>query len=290
MPMRKSLVLVLGVGVVAVAATLLAQTLPPVYFNHITIFLSQETYAAVLQSPFLRDEFSAFQERTVQRDGGAWSYTGIFISGQHTYLEFFKAGQFPHLGTTIPGQIVFNMWIDDRTLLPLFRDRLATEGSPTHIDTGRNAQNQPMYDVVKSEGGPASDFGPGMRVDTEIKGYYPDGITRGKRLEKVYLPERYLHDVTGFTLTANEDERKRLIQEFRAYGYNIKADGANQVVSGPEVTFTLVPAKPNTPRTLTIDLSMNRATTSEQTFKFDDGGELRVRGSAGRWVFTFPTE
>jgi hypothetical protein len=38
--MRKSLVLVLGLGVAAVAATLLAQTLPPVYFNHITIFLS----------------------------------------------------------------------------------------------------------------------------------------------------------------------------------------------------------------------------------------------------------
>ena len=289
--MRKSLVLVLGLGVLAVAAALLAQTLPPVYFNHITIFLSPETYAAVLQSPFLRDEFSSFQERTVQRDGGAWSYTGIFVSGQHTYLELFKAGQFPHLGTTIPGQIVFNMWIDDRTLLPLFRDRLAAESdSILHIDTGRNSQNQPMYDMVKSEGGPASDFGPGMRVDTEIKGYYPDGITREKRLEKAYLSERYLHDVTSFTLTTNENERKRLIQEFRAYDYNMKADGANQVVSGPEVMFTLVRAKPNTPRTLTIDLSMNRATTGEQTYKFDDGGELRLQGSAGKWVFSFPNE
>jgi hypothetical protein len=75
----------------------LAEASPPVYFNHITIFLSPQTYAAILQSPFLRDEFSAFQERTVQRDGGAWSYTGIFISGQHTYLELFKAGPFPHL-------------------------------------------------------------------------------------------------------------------------------------------------------------------------------------------------
>jgi hypothetical protein len=89
-------------------------TLPPIYSNHITIFLSPETYAAVLQSAFLRDELSAFQERTVQRDGGTWSYTEIFISGQHTYLELFKAGQFPNLGTTIPGQIVFNMWIDNR--------------------------------------------------------------------------------------------------------------------------------------------------------------------------------
>jgi hypothetical protein len=99
-----------------------------------------------------------------------------------------------------------------------------------------------------------------------------------------------LHDVTGFTLTTSENERNRLVQQFRAYAYDVKADGANQVVSGPEVTFTLVPAKPNTPRTLTIDLSMNRATTSEQTYKFGDGGELRIQGRAGRWLFTFPNE
>jgi Family of unknown function (DUF5829) len=210
----RSLLLVLGLGLGAVSTRLLAEALPRVYFNHITVFLSPETYAAIVQSPFLRDEFSAFQEKTVQRDGGAWSYTGIFISGQHTYLELFKAGPFPHLGATIPGQVVFNMWIDDRTLLPLFRDRLAAQtGATLHIDTGRNAQNKPMYDMVKSEGGPASDFGPGMRVDTEIKGYYPDGITREKRLEKAYLPARYLHDVTSFTLTTNEAERNRLIQE-----------------------------------------------------------------------------
>jgi hypothetical protein len=99
-----------------------------------------------------------------------------------------------------------------------------------------------------------------------------------------------LHDVTGFTLTNNENERNRLVQQFRAYGYNIKADSENQVVSGPEVTFTLVPAKPNTPRALTIDLSMNRATTGELTCKFGDGGELRIHGSVGRSVFTFPNE
>jgi hypothetical protein len=84
-----------------------------------------------------------------------------------------------------------------------------------------------MYDMVESEGGPSSDFGPGMRVDTEIKAYYPDGITRAKKLERGYLRDRYLHDVTGFTLTNNENERNRLVQQFRAYGYNIKTDAAN---------------------------------------------------------------
>ena len=289
--MGKSLVLILGLGVAAVAATLLAQTLPPVYFNHATIFIPPAAYDALRQSAFLRDQFSAFQERTVQRDGGTWSYTGIFISGQHTYLEFFKAGQNSHFGDTIAGQIVFNMWVDDRKQLPLFKDRLAAEtGANLLIETARNGQNAPMYDAVVTKEGPASDFGPGMRVDSYIKGYYPDGVTREKRLEKGFVADRQLRDITGFTLTVDDAERNRLIQQFRAYAYDVKADGATQVVSGPEVTFTLVLAKPNTPRMLTIDLSMNRATTAEQTSKFDDGGELRIRGNAGTWVFSFPNE
>jgi hypothetical protein len=90
-------------------------------------------------SPFLRNEFSGFQEQTVQQDGGKWSNTGIFIYGQHTYLEIFKASPDTHFGThfdgatvtTTPGQIVFNMWIDDRAQLLRFKDRLAKESGAT---------------------------------------------------------------------------------------------------------------------------------------------------------------
>jgi len=186
---------------------------------------------------------------------------------------------------------VFNMWIDDRAQLPRFKDRLAAEQRSTLlIDTTRNAQNQPAYDTVVSKGGLAGDFGPGVRVDTHLKGYYPDGLTREKRLEGVFLDQRQLHDITGFTLTVDEAERNRLIKQFRAYSYDLRADGAKQVVSGPGITFTLVAAKSHEPRTLTIDFSMNRTTTSEQTYKLDDCGEIRIQGSVGNWAFTFPNE
>jgi hypothetical protein len=270
---------------------LFAEALPPVYFNHVTIFISPGAYAALRQSAFLQNEFGGFQEHTVQRDGGKWSYTGIYIFGQHTYFEFFKAGPDQHFGATIAGQVVFNMWIDDRSQLPRFEKRLAAkQRANLHIDTARDAKNQPMYDTVVSEGAPASDFGPGMRVDTHLKGYYPDGITREKRIGDRFVGQRQLHDVTGFTLTVDEAERDRLIKQFRAYSYHIRTDGGKQVVSGPGITFTLVTAKSHEPRTLTIDFSMNRPTTSEQTYKLDDGGEIRIQGSAGEWALTFPNE
>ena len=268
-----------------------AQTLPPVYFSHATIFLSKGAYAALLHSSFLENEFSSFEERTVQRDGGTWSYTGIYLVGQHTYLEFFQAGADPHFGPTVPGQIAFNMWIDDRGRLPVFRDRLAAEtGSSLRIDTTRNGNNLPAYDSVTSQGGRASDFGPGMRVEAYVKGYYPDGLTREKQLAGRFQPNRMLRDVTGFALTVDRAERTRLAQEFRACGYQIRVDGEKQIAAGPDVTFTLIPAKANGPRNLRIELSLNQPGAAERVYRLDEAGELRIRGGAVTWTLDSPAE
>jgi Family of unknown function (DUF5829) len=269
-----------------VSATLLAQTVPPVYFNHVTLFLAPAVYTAIAQSPFLRNEFSASGEQTVQADGGAYSYTRFYLDGQHTYLELLKPGDMGPIGTTVAGQMWFNMWVDDRNQLPVLRDRLAAEnGIPMLIHTTRNARNEPSYDSVNSEVGPARD--PGL-VKTVPKGYYPDGITREKRLEKNFLPDRLLREVTGFHVTVSDEERKQLTKDFRAYSYTIYADGEDLIASGPQIMFTLLPEKPNAPRILTIDLAMKGA-AGEKTYKFGGASELRIQGSAARWVFTLPS-
>jgi hypothetical protein len=286
------LVLVLGLVIGAFSAASFAQALPPIYFNHVTIFVPPAAYDALRQSSFLRDQFSAFQEQTVQRDGGKWSYTGIYLFGQHTFFEFFKAGnEQPRFGTSIPGQLVFNMWIDDRTQLQLFQERLAAE---QHVDltitTTRNAQNQPSFDKVVSKDAPFGSFGPGMHVDTSLKGYYPDGITREKRLQDVFLAQRQLQDITGITLTVDETERDRLIKQFRAYSYNLHTEGTKQVATGPGITFTLLTAKAHEPRTLSVAFSVTKTTTGEQTYNLGDAGEIRLHGDTGNWAFQFPSE
>jgi hypothetical protein len=272
-------------------AVLSAQSLPPVYFNHATIHLPSAAYAAVAHSLFLRDEFGAFQEQTVQRDGGTWSYSGIYIFGQHTYLELFQAGAETRRDTTVirlPGQIGFNMWIDDRGRLPLFSERLATEkGIPMLIDTTRDGNNLPAYDGIIPKGGLANYFGPEMLVGSILKGYYPDGITREKRLASRFLPERLLHDVIGFTLTVNDAERRRLIQEFRVYGYTISGEGQKETAIGPGITVTLLPAQPNKARTLVIDMSLNHEVAVDQAYKLGAAGNLRTQANAASWALTF---
>jgi len=59
-------------------------------------------------------------------------------------------------------------------------------------------------------------------------------------------------------VTVNEAERDLLLRDFRAYSYQIHADGEKRIASGPGIDFTLVPVKPGEPRTLVVDLSINR--------------------------------
>jgi hypothetical protein len=272
----------------AASATLLAQTLPPVYLNHVTVFLPAAAYNALLQSSFLRNEFCGFEEQTVQRDGGAWGYTGVYLRGQHTYLEFFKAGPQARPNGTITapvGLLTFNMWLDDRKQLPLFRDRVAAErNSAMQIVTTRDARNEPAWDSVSRQGPPPA----GILVYSSLKGYYPDGVTREKRLEDRYLQGRYLHDVTGLAVTVNQKECDLLLQDFRAYSYMVNADGGTRTATGPGITIRLIPAKPAEPRTLVVDLSMNRAASAKQVYRFEETSELHLEGSAAKWKFTFP--
>jgi hypothetical protein len=288
--MRGLGVIALVAGAAAVVGSGFAQALPAVYLNHATIFLPSEAYTALLQSQFLRSEFSGFQEQTVQRDGGAWSYTGIYLFGQHTYLEFFKDGSVQALGNFVAGDIVFNMSIDDRRQLPLFRDLLSAEKHDTMvINTARNGQNAPTFDSVMSRTGPEIILGPGLRVTTALKGYYPDGITRERQRESRFVPERALRDIIGFTLTGNAAERAKLKQEFRAYSYAISVEGEQITASGPEVAIVVVPPTLNTSRILTIDMSLNR-TAGEERYKLGEGSDLRIHGNIAKWIFTFPSK
>jgi len=58
-------------------------------------------------------------------------------------------------------------------------------------------------------------------------------------------------------VTVNEAERDLLLRDFRAYSYQIHAD-EKRIASGPGIDFTLVPVRPGEPRTLVVDLSINR--------------------------------
>jgi hypothetical protein len=257
-----------------------ADPTPPVYLEHVIMRLPVATVAAVRQSSFLKTDFSVFEEKTTQRDGGARSDTRIHLRGQHTYLEIFEPGaNGPNGASLAAGNVSFGMWVDVRTQLPAIRDRLIGEtGFAAQITPVRNSQGDLSYDAVA-----------GLPLETEAVfsswalSIYPNGNTREKHHVSHYAPDRLFHDVTKITVAGTESERAGLLKEFRAYGYQIRKDGEKQVATGPEVTFTLIPAES---RTLTIDLALNRE--KDGVYQLGDS-ELKLHGRAGAWVFHLPS-
>jgi Family of unknown function (DUF5829) len=290
--MRRFLVLTLT----AAAAAWAGEPLPPVYFNHVTIFLDPAAYKAIATAPILT-ELAGFSESTAQRDGGTWGYTGLYVRGQRTYLEFMQAGEGRGAGPA--GSLSFGMWVDDRSKLPLVRDSLAKQmHSQPQIAPSTNFVNG--RDITWFDALSATDpRDRSVLIRTWIMSLYPeyprqrypdlkpeeDGTTREKRGLRQYVADRYLHDVTRFAFTVNDKEQDELIKEFRAYGYSVRNEGASQIVTGPEIEFVLLPTVGPSARKLAISLSLNRAKTGEQQYRFGDGSELRFFGKGATWYF-----
>lgn len=65
---------------------------PKVYLNHFYLLLNSSTYKDVVESDFIKNEFSHFEERTTIVNAGE-SYSGAYIYGENTYFEFFDESQ-----------------------------------------------------------------------------------------------------------------------------------------------------------------------------------------------------
>lgn len=59
-----------------------------VFFNHIYAIIDEDTYDAIKNSTFLKNEFSNFEERTNANENTTW--TGIYLTGESTYIELFN--------------------------------------------------------------------------------------------------------------------------------------------------------------------------------------------------------
>ena len=260
------------------------------------MIIDPAVYDAIAQSPFLKEQFSAFSESTQERDNGAGTIriTYLTVRGRQTHLTIFKPAQLPQ------GRLTFHLWIDDREKLPLIRDSLAKETLlQPEIRLERvliDGKSVPQVDSTRVEFPDEKGNVPraATQVDARYSDYlrkrYPDikpeqeGTTREKAEAPGYAPGRLLNDITRFTLTASDAESEHLLAEFRAYGYAIRAEGAKRIATGPEIEFMLVPGPPGAPRKLAIDMKLNRPKTGDQSYQVGVS-ELRFNGSKATWYF-----
>jgi hypothetical protein len=273
------------------------QPLPPVYFNHLSMFMDQATLDNLMASPFLNTDFSAFDKITMQRDGGKWSYTGIYLTGRATYLEFLPGtpkGEPPKKEMSPLDTVALGMWIDRRSQLPMLRDKLAQK-SRSHPDIKPQKQFQDGRDLTWFDAlVPGFPDGDSVRADAWIMAVYPDylkqrypdlkpeqdGTDRQKQLARYYSANKLFRAITQVTLTVNQAEQDRLALEFAAYGYVIRNNGAKKIATGPEFELDMIPVPQDSPRKLAISLQLNRAKQGPQIIKIGNTSELRFNGDS----------
>jgi hypothetical protein len=278
------------------------QQLPPIYFNHVYLYMDKPTLDDLIASSFLEKEFSAFQKQTTQRDGGAWSYTGVYCLGQGTYLEFMPGAskdEPPKKGVETLGSVGIGMWIDHLDQLALVRDNAAKHVSgKSEIHEQRVFQNG--HDVHAFD---AIEFDypkvPSVLTQSFVMAIYPipdshpptesadkgKGIARESRYTQFYAPEKLFRGVTRISLTVNSAEGNRLAEQFAAYGYMLRNEGDRKIASGPDFELQLVPAAADTPRKIAIGMKLNRAKEGPQVVKIGSTSELRFDADSAVWYF-----
>jgi len=258
--------------------------LPPIYFSHVTLWVDPETYKAVRESDFLRNHFSALETRTTETEHNIVpTYTGTYLYGRHTYIEFIVAGSVPSQPTRV-GELSLAMWVDDIQQLPAITESLvahthaaAAGGTRMLSVNGREIRwFENRYPLFPEEND--------LTADAWVLGIYSDylwerygnlrpdqdGTTREKALQFSNQPERMLKDVTGITLVLNPQDIERLIQEFEAFGYKIRSEGGKQIAQGPEIEFVLIPAAGKQPRGIAIEMALNQSKSGETNYSFGE--------------------
>jgi hypothetical protein len=269
-----------------------------VRLNYLYLTLDAETFEAISESPFMRDQFCRFGESTatvVRRQG--WSAT--YLLGENTCVELLAPGG-PEANIEGNGGICFSTVNtgDINVIYDNLRNRLGPDvrkGTRT-FNTGE--KNVPWFSYVSSHGG--RETPPLLTWVTEQDASFRDALgyrsshqttppgveAAATAQDKTESDMRLLRDITGVTLVLTEAELDRLAAELSAYGYVKRQAGDLTIFSGPE--FEVRVAISDNPQYRIRSLSCALAGEPNVPSQINFGGKATLtltKNAAAIWTF-----
>ncbi len=241
----------------------------PVLLNHVYVVPDRETYDALERSEFLRQSFAVFEQReTVRADA---SYSGLYLYGWRTYLEFLPPGAAGlavgssglALGIEVEGgtdelarkldarsvkthAVPITRQLEDAQV-PWFR-LLGVEMPPSRLSVFSLEYDPRFLASWHGELAPAR----GGIARAAVLERYAAALERSRQRE-----EAPFADVTAVQLALGEAELERLLEVCRACGHEIEAGAGQWTCHGPQ--FRLVLRSSGDSRGVTgIELSLRR--------------------------------
>lgn len=269
---------------------------PPVYFTHILRNVQPATYQAIQRSPFLSGPFAHAEAHSVPATKSTPGWSGYYVFGKHTYLEFFSAdaaiGQ-PLNGTAMGFQI------DRRADLAVVGQQIK---AATKAPVATSTQTRPIdgkvvywFDSVSPDYGKDDSAMSGSWVMAVYPDYvrrmkpsiepHGDGVTTEENEFHSYGPDgdrKLFKDVLAVELEIPAAEVARLSRELSAYGYRTSKNGDSTTFTGPDFAVIL---KASTHRSALYRLALHRAPQREESMRIGDS-ELRLhRDKTADWRF-----
>jgi hypothetical protein len=238
------------------AAVLASSPAPmPAPLNHFFVVPDAETFAAMKASPFLREHFGVFEERTTVRNDT--SYTGIYFYGRNTYFEFLPPEAARPAGSA---GVAFGLESEGASAALERRfARVLTQPVRNFVVTRRlGAEDVPWFRMVGVDSKPDAPFATwSMEYDPAfLARWRPElppasrAITRANVLSRyaealgqaASRDARWLRDVTGLTLALDDAERAAFLPQLEAYGYAPVTKEGVTIARGTALTLTIRPA------------------------------------------------
>lgn len=265
-----------------------ADALPPVVMGHFYVALDQASFDALRKSPEVAALAHVVERHTV---AGKDEWTGFYVQGRQTYMEFFGAQNLPEgmrigdtgLGLTVEQaggvsaiaarlRTVFGNKIEIRTTprttptgtIPWFTSTQIKSDAPESMETWF-MENDPEY---------LATVHPGAKIENPF--------SREQSLSWYFLPDHQLDNVTAITAALKPAEVAQLATELKLIGWPVRMQGEGFIATGPDLKVTVLLAGART-GIQQVNLQLRRS-VPKQTLVLGNI-QLHLDGNTGHLVF-----
>lgn len=267
----------------------------PVYLDHVMVTVAPAIYEAIGSSAFLRERFSSVVIDTVTATDDTW--TGAYVSGKHTYIEFFCSSEPDDSGSDGIGFSV------ERSGGVAALAAVLSHVWGDRVHTGlQSGPEMPWYYTVSADSGDAfsswvMEYHPAFTQmvrgaaavasrDPVVGGDAVGPLRREEMMARDFDPRLLLADLTGVDVALNEPRRSEFIEELRLYGYELTEEYGGITAVGPDVTLRVVRVSGGRGGVTAVRMRLLRPPDAdEREHLFGDSCRLMLTDTEAIWMF-----
>jgi hypothetical protein len=268
-----------------------ADRVPPVFLTHFYVVLDSTSYDALRSSPQVA-ALAGGKENNVVAGNRKW--TGFYLYGRHTYMEFFGAQALP--GDMRPGDTGLGLTVEEAggvtaiaaRLRTIYGDRVEMSTTPSTSASG----DIPWFTStdIKSDAPEAlstwfMEIDPGFLAAKHPGESIEHPLSREQYMKWRFLPDHPLDDVVGLTAALDPAGTTQLATELELVGWSVHRQARGFVAVGPDVKLTVVPAGSRA-GIQQVELRL-RQSVPRQRIELGKA-QLLLEGTTGRFVFWTP--